>query len=307
MSYKLTKFVEEFDLEILLKGDDYETMEIEVPDLNRPGLQFHHFYEYFEPKRLQVVGFAENNYLMSLSSEERRRSLDNLFAHPIPALILCRGLECCEECMESAKAHGRTILRSNEITVKFTSQVIEHLDRELAQCITRHGVLLDVHGEGVMITGESGVGKSETAIELIMRGHRLVADDAVELRRISDTIVGTAPELIRNYIELRGIGIIDVRQLFGMRAIKDHSHVDMIVHLEPWDQTKFYDRLGIEDHFTDILDVQIPIVTIPVRPGRNLATIIEVAAMNIRTRRYGYNAAAELTRRIEEMAAKGGV
>ena len=307
MSYKLTKFVEDFNLEILLKGDNYETAEIEVPDLNRPGLQFHHFYEYFEPKRLQVVGFAESNYLMSLSKEERRRSLDSLFAHPIPALVLCRGLECCEECMESAKAYGRTILRSDEITVKFTTHVTEHLDRVLAQCITRHGVLLDVHGEGVMITGESGVGKSETAIELIMRGHRLVADDAVELRRIAETIVGTAPELIRNYIELRGIGIIDVRQLFGMRAIKDHSHVDMVVHLEPWDQTKFYDRLGIEDNYTDILGVQVPIVTIPVRPGRNLATIIEVAAMNIRTRRYGYNAAAELTRRIEEMAAKGGV
>jgi len=305
MSYKLTKFVEEFDLKVLHKGSNYEEAEIEVPDLNRPGLQFHHFYEYFEPKRLQVVGFAENNYLMSLSSEERRRSLDSLFAYDIPALVLCRGLECSEECMASAKEYGRTILQSDEITVKFTTLVTEHLDRVLAKCITRHGVLLDVHGEGVMITGESGVGKSETAIELIMRGHRLVADDAVELRRISDTIIGTAPALIQNYIELRGIGIIDVRQLFGMRTIKQHSHVDMIVHLEPWDQTKFYDRLGIEDHFTEILGVQVPIVTIPVRPGRNLATIIEVAAMNNRNRRYGYNAAAELSRRIEEMAESG--
>lgn len=307
MSYKLTKFVEEFDLKVLHKGSNYEEAEIEVPDLNRPGLQFHHFYEYFEPKRLQVVGFAENNYLMSLSSEERRRSLDSLFAYDIPALVLCRGLECSEECMASAMEYGRTILQSDEITVKFTTLVTEHLDRVLAKCITRHGVLLDVHGEGVMITGESGVGKSETAIELIMRGHRLVADDAVELRRISDTIVGTAPALIQNYIELRGIGIIDVRQLFGMRTIKQHSHVDMIVHLEPWDQTKFYDRLGIEDHFTEILGVQVPIVTIPVRPGRNLATIIEVAAMNNRNRRYGYNAAAELSRRIEEMAESSQV
>lgn len=307
MSYKLTKFVEDFDLEVLHKGDNYENAEIEVPDLNRPGLQFHHFYEYFEPKRLQVVGFAENNYLMSLSSEERRESLDSLFSHEIPALVLCRDLECSEECMASAKEFGRTILRSNEITVKFTTRVTEHLDRVLAQSITRHGVLLDVHGEGVMITGESGVGKSETAIELIMRGHRLVADDAVEMRRISDTIVGTAPALIQNYIELRGIGIIDVRQLFGMRTIKQHSHVDMVVHLEPWDQTKFYDRLGIEDHFTEILGVNVPIVTIPVRPGRNLATIIEVAALNNRNRRYGHNAAAELSRRIEEMAESGQV
>ena len=201
--------------------------------------------------------------------------------------------------------HEKTLLRTQETTVEFTSHTIEYLNRYLAPCITRHGVLLDIYGEGVMITGDSGVGKSEAAIELIMRGHRLVADDAVELRRISNQLIGTAPEVIRHYIELRGIGVIDVRQLFGMRAIKVESQLDLVVHFEQWDNTKFYDRLGIEDHFTEILDIQVPIVTIPVRPGRNLASIVEVAAMNNRHRKFGYNAAQELARRVD-LRADGG-
>ena len=187
----------------------------------------------------------------------------------------------------------------------FTSQTIEYLSRELAPCITRHGVLLDIYGVGVMITGDSGIGKSEVAIELIMRGHRLVADDAVELRMVSNQLIGTAPEVIRHYIELRGIGVLDVRQLFGMRAIKLESELDLVVHFEPWDDTKFYDRLGIEDHYTEILGVQVPIVTIPVRPGRNLASIVEVASMNNRHRRVGYNAAEELARRVDQRADRG--
>ena len=204
--------------------------------------------------------------------------------------------------MASAVEHGRTILRTKETTVDFTSHTIEHLNRVLAPCVTRHGVLLDIHGVGVMITGDSGVGKSEAAIELIMRGHRLVADDAVELRRISNQLIGTAPEVIRHYIELRGIGVIDLRQLFGMRAIKVETQLDLVVHFEPWDQTKFYDRLGIEDHYTEMLDVQVPIVTIPVRPGRSLASIVEVAAMNNRHRKFGFNAAQELVRRVDMRA-----
>ena len=207
--------------------------------------------------------------------------------------------------MESAREHEKTLLRTSEVTVDFTKHVIDYLAHELAPCVTRHGVLLDIYGEGVMITGDSGVGKSEAAIELIMRGHRLVADDAVELRRISNQLIGTAPEVIRHYIELRGIGVIDVRQLFGMRAIKVESQLDLVVHFEQWDNTKFYDRLGIEDHFTEILDIQVPIVTIPVRPGRNLASIVEVAAMNNRHRKFGYNAAQELARRVD-LRADGG-
>ena len=296
---KLTRFISLFHLEVLHKGSDFDEAQLTVPDLNRPGLQFHSFYDYFDPRRLQVIGKAEVTYLKGLTSAQRRKCFDDLFLYDIPALVIARELDCFPECMESAIEHEKTLLRTNEVTVVFTSHTIEYLNRILAPCITRHGVLLDIYGEGVMITGDSGVGKSEAAIELIMRGHRLVADDAVELRRISGDLVGTAPELIRNYIELRGIGVIDVRQLFGVRAIKNYADLDLVVHFEPWDSSKFYDRLGIEDHFVDILDVQVPIVTIPVRPGRNLASIVEVAAMNNRHRKFGYNAAQELARKVD--------
>ena len=301
---KITEFVKLFSLEVLHQGNDYENARLTIVDVNRPGLQFLNFYDYFDPRRLQVIGKAEDTYLRGLTTEQRRKCFDDLFMYDIPAIVLSRGLECLSECMESAKAHGKTVLRTQDTTVDFTSHTIEHLNRVLAPCVTRHGVLLDIHGEGVMITGESGMGKSEAAIELIMRGHRLVADDAVELRRISNQLIGTAPEVIRHYIEIRGIGVIDVRQLFGMRAIKPESQLDLVVHLEPWDDKKVYDRLGIEDHHVDILDVQIPIVTIPVRPGRNLASIIEVAVMNNRHRKFGYNAAQELARKVD-MRAEG--
>ena len=302
---KITEFVSIFNLQVLNKGSDFDTALLTINDVNRPGLQFHDFYDYFDPRRLQVIGKAEVTYLKSLTDEQRRKCFDDLFLYDIPALVISRGLDCFPECLESAVEHEKTLLRTEETTVDFTSHTIEYLNRALAPCVTRHGVLLDIYGEGVMITGDSGVGKSEAGIELIMRGHRLVADDAVELRRISDQLIGTAPEVIRHYIELRGIGVIDVRQLFGMRAIKVESQLDLVVHFEPWDQTKFYDRLGIEDHFTDILDVQVPIVTIPVRPGRNLASIVEVAAMNNRHRKFGYNAAQELARRVDLRADMG--
>ena len=302
---KITDFVKGFDLEVLNRGSDYEEARLTITDVNRPGLQFHDFYDYFDPRRLQVIGKAEVMYLKSLPDDPRRKCFDDLFLYDIPALVIARGLDVFPECLESAREHEKTVLRTQETTVDFTSHTIEHLNRVLAPCVTRHGVLLDIYGEGVMITGDSGVGKSEAAIELIMRGHRLVADDAVELRRISNQLIGTAPEVIRHYIELRGIGVIDVRQLFGMRAIKVESQLDLVVHFEQWDNTKFYDRLGIEDHFTDILDVQVPIVTIPVRPGRNLASIVEVAAMNNRHRKFGYNAAQELARRVDLRADAG--
>ena len=276
-----------------------------IVDVNRPGLQFQGFYDYFDPQRLQVIGKAEHTFLKGLPSKERKRRFDNLFMYDIPALVFARGLECFPEALESAVEHQKTLLRTQETTVDFTAHAVEFLGRELAPCITRHGVLLDVYGEGVMIMGDSGVGKSETAIELIMRGHRLVADDAVEIRRISDELVGCAPEIIRHYIELRGIGVIDVRQLFGMRAIKDDAPINLVVMLEPWDDAKIYDRLGIETQYTEIMDLKVPCVTIPVRPGRNIASIVEVAAMNNRHRRYGYNAAEELVRRVNERAAGG--
>lgn len=302
---KLKDFVKTSNLEVLHAGNDFETALLTVMDVNRPGLQLLDFYDYFDPRRLQVIGKAEMTYLRGLSSEQRRKCFDNLFLYDIPALVLARELECPEECIASAAEHGRTILRTKEATVDFTSHTIEHLNRVLAPCVTRHGVLLDIHGVGVMITGDSGVGKSEAAIELIMRGHRLVADDAVELRRISNQLIGTAPEIIRHYIELRGIGVINVRELFGMRAIKLEAQLDLVIHFEPWDNKKIYDRLGIEDHYTEILDVHVPIVTIPVRPGRNLASIVEVAAMNTRHRFLGFNAAEELARRVDQRAEGG--
>ena len=302
---KISELVHLFDLEVLNRGRDYDTALLTITDVNRPGLQFHNFYDYFDPRRLQVVGKAEITYLGGLTEEQRRKCFDDLFLYDIPALVISRGLECFPECLESARAHERTLLRTQETTVEFTSHTIEYLNRELAPCVTRHGVLLDIYGEGVMITGDSGIGKSESAIELIMRGHRLVADDAVELRRISNQLIGTAPEVIRHYIELRGIGVIDVRQLFGMRAIKVESQLDLVVHFEPWDETQIYDRLGLEDHHTEILGVQVPIVTIPVRPGRNLASIVEVAAMNNRHRKVGFNAAQELAQRVDLRADMG--
>ena len=296
---KMSEFVAQFNLEVLNKGADFDTMLLTITDVNRPGLQFHDFYDYFDPRRLQVVGKAEITYLKGLTEQRRRKCFDDLFLYDIPALVISRGLDCFPECLDSAREHDRTLLRTEDTTVEFTSRTIEFLNRYLAPCVTRHGVLLDISGEGVMITGDSGIGKSESAIELIMRGHRLVADDAVEIRRISNQLIGTAPEVIRHYIELRGIGVIDVRQLFGMSAIRAESQINLVVQFEQWDNTKFYDRLGIEDHYIDILDIQVPCVSIPVRPGRNLASIVEVAAMNNRHRRYGYNAAQELAQRVD--------
>lgn len=303
---KLKKIIETFNLEVVNAGTDMESEMLTIPEVNRPGLQFQNFYDYFDPQRLQILGKAEAMYLESLTSEHRRKCYADLFLYDIPAFVICNGHEVHEECLECAKEYGRTVLRTSATTIEFTSKTIDYLNRALAPCITRHGVLMDIYGEGVMITGDSGVGKSEAAMELIMRGHRLVADDAVELRRISDQLIGTAPEIIRHYIEMRGIGIIDVRQLFGMRAVKVESQLDLVVHFEAWDQTKFYDRLGIEDHYVEILGVNVPIVTIPVRPGRNLASIVEVATMNNRHRKFGFNAAATLAHQVDLRASGGG-
>lgn len=302
---KMSEFVELFNLEVLNRGNDFDESVLTITDVNRPGLQFHGFFDYFDPRRLQVIGKAEVTYLKSLTPEERKKAFDDLFLYDIPALVIARALDCFPECLESAAAHEKTLLRTAETTVDFTSHTIEYLNRRLAPSITRHGVLMDIYGEGVMLQGDSGIGKSETAIELIMRGHRLVADDAVEIRRVSNQLIGTAPEVIRHYIELRGIGVIDVRELFGMRAIKTTAQIDLVVQLEQWDDKKFYDRLGIEDHYIEFMDLQIPCVTIPVRPGRNLASIVEVAAMNNRHRRYGFNAAEELARSVD-FRADGG-
>ena len=296
---KLKNMVEHFGLKVLNKGWDYETALLGIKDVNRPGLQFVGFYDYFDTRRLQVIGMAETKMLEQMTPSQRTKSFDTFFSYDIPALVISRDLDCFPECMEMAQKHQRTLLETSDTTVVFTSKVIDYLNHELASTITRHGVLLDVNGEGVLIVGDSGIGKSETAIELVKRGHRLVAVDAVEIRRVSDQLIGKAPELIRHYIELRGIGVIDLQQLFGMGAVKLETQIDLVVEMERWDEDKFYDRLGLDEKKMNILGVELPMVTIPVQPGRNLAVIVEVAAMNNRHKRYGFNSALKFTQEIE--------
>ena len=277
---KLTKLVERFELEVLNQGKNYDRCLIRADDINRPALQILGFFDYFAPDRIQVIGKVEWTYLNNQSPEERRKCFDAFLEKPIPALILTRSLEPFPELMEMAVKHKRTILRSKEDT-------------------SRHGVLVDVYGEGVLLMGESGVGKSETAVELVKRGHRLVADDAVEIRHIGTRLVGSAPELIRHYIELRGIGVVDIQQLFGMSAVREDQDINLVVNLEQWNDQVFYDRLGTNEEFTTILDMKIPAITIPIKPGRNLAIIVEVAAMNNRHKRMGYNAAQEFAKQLD--------
>ncbi len=298
-SVPLTTLVNEFKLEVSYAADDFSTARITVDDISRPGLLLAGFPDYFDPMRLQILGNAEMSYLEKYSLEERKHIFDRLFSYRPPALIITRNIQPPEECLAMAKKHNTTLLLSQDRTSALVSGVIGYLRSALAPRISRHGVLMEIYGEGVLITGDSGVGKSETAIELLKRGHRLIADDAVEIKKVNNhLVVGTAPELIRNYIELRGIGIINVAKLFGIGAVKLEHEINLVANIVPWNTHEVYDRLGLEDHYTDILDVQIPINTIPVTPGRNLAVILEVAAMNNRQRRMGYNAALEFTEQI---------
>ena len=297
---KLSKLIDEFGLEVLRGAKNYQERVIATEDVNRPGLQLTGFFDYFDPERLQVIGLVEITYLSGLSEEERRHRFQMLLEQEIPALIIARGMEPFPECMELAEQYDRTILRCNIPTTEFISNIVTSLHNHLAPRITRHGVLVEVYGEGVLLMGDSGVGKSETAIELVKRGHRLIADDAVEIRRLNNRdLVGTAPELIRHYMELRGIGVVDVRRLFGMSAVKEESNIDMIINLEPWREDAVYDRLGVEENFMKVLEVDVPVTTVPVKPGRNLAVIIEVAAMNNRHKKMGYNSALEFTKQID--------
>ena len=274
---------------------------IDTADLNRPGLQITGFFDYFDPSRIQVFGMVENTYLAGLSSEVRYNSLKRLFEKQISAVILTRNSNASAEMMKLVEEFETPMLRPSQPTSSFTSSLNAYLNVELAPRITRHGVLVEVYGQGVLILGESGVGKSETAVELIKRGHRLVADDAVEIKKVSSkSLIGVSPDIIRHFIEIRGIGIVDVKNIFGMGAVKESEKIDMIIHLEAWEKGKQYDRLGLVDEYTNILGLDIPSLTIPVKPGRNLAVIFEVAAMNNRQKRMGYNAAEELNRRITD-------
>ena len=306
-SVALGEIIKEFDLEILCQGPDYEKVPLRTVDVNRPGLPLSGFFEHFDTKRLLLIGLTEHTFLADMTPEQRYDSFERLLAYPVPALIITRGLNPYPECLEAARKHGRTVLRTKQQTSAFMSALISSLFNHLAPCITRHGVMMEVYGEGVLIQGESGVGKSEVAIELIKRGHRIIADDAVEIKLTErGKLMASSPALIRHYMELRGIGVIDVRRLFGMGAVKDDQRIDMILKLEPWDDKAFYDRLGLEMATTDeFLGVPIPMVTIPVKPGRNLAVIVEVAAMNNRNRKMGHNAALELTMRMDEQMNQG--
>lgn len=298
-SVPLTQLVQEFNLSVAYQASDYESIQITVDDVSRPGLPLMGFFDHFEPMRLQVIGKVEDSYLEKTSAAERAVIFDRFFSYKIPALIICRDIAPLPECLEMAKKHDITVLRCQETTSYIVSSLITSLKSALAPCITRHGVLVEVYGEGLLLMGESGIGKSEAAVELLKRGHRLIADDAVELKRVSSNqLMGRAPELIRNYIELRGIGVVNVAKLFGMGAVKEDNIINLVINIVHWSNSQVYDRLGLEDQYMDILGVKIPAITIPITPGRNLAVILEVAAMSNRQKRMGYNAAEEFTENI---------
>lgn len=295
----LSSVMKELGLETIYMPENGENILISSKDVNRPGVEFTGFLDFYDNKRILVVGHTENAFLGRYSQEERERALEGLISRKPPAIIICRSLKPYPEMMEAAKRHGVALLGTADTTSSLVAALVSYMNVELAPRVTRHGVLVEVYGEGILLVGDSGVGKSETAIELIKRGHRLIADDAVEIRRVSKkSLVGTAPENIRHFIELRGIGIINARQIFGMGAVKLTEKIDMVINLEIWDKTKVYDRMGMENEYTEILGLRVPVLTIPVKPGRNLAVIIEVAAMNNRQKKMGYNAAKELLQNL---------
>ena len=295
----LAQIAEDFKLEIIVKPDNFEKIQISSPEVNRPGLALAGFYEVFETDRIQLIGYAETQYLRSLEPSTKRVMLQKLVDAAPVAIVYTTNLPVDAAAIEYATKKGVPILRTGLKTSEIMASLISALNNYLAPRITRHGCLVEIYGEGILLLGNSGVGKSETTIELIKRGHRLIADDAVEIKRVSDkTLVGSAPELIKHYIELRGIGIVDVRRLFGMGAVKETEKINLVIQLENWIEGKMYDRLGMDEETIDILGINVPSITIPVRPGRNLAIILEVAAMNNRQKRMGYNTAEEFNNNL---------
>jgi HPr kinase/phosphorylase len=295
----LSKVIKELALETIFMPGDPENILISSMDVNRPGLELNRFYDYYDTRRIIVFGNAETSFLKSISSQERAEVLNEIFSKKPPAAIVARNIEPMPELLNAVKVNEIPLLGTPETTSSLVAALVSFMNVELAPRITRHGVLVEVYGEGILLVGDSGVGKSETAIELIKRGHRLIADDAVEIRRVSaKSLVGQAPENIRHFIELRGIGIINARRIFGMGAVKMTEKIDMVINLEIWDNQKVYDRMGIDSEYTEILGIKVPVLTIPVKPGRNLAIIIEVAAMNNRQKKMGYNAAQELMQNL---------
>ena len=296
---KLKDIANEFSLEVITVPENYDDIYVRRADVSRPGLPLAGFFDDFESGRIQMIGNMEHSYLDSLGRAGRYESIDKFMAHDVVAVVVTRGLEIFPELKELAEKHSTPLFRTAETTSDFMASLIASLNVSLAERITRHGVLVEVYGEGVLILGDSGIGKSETAIELVKRGHRLIADDAVEIKRVSNkTLVGTAPELIRHYIELRGIGIVDVRRIFGMGSVKETEKIDLVINFEAWEQGKMYERLGLDTEYAEILGLKIPSITIPVKPGRNLAVVIEIAAMNNRQKKMGYNTALEFSKKM---------
>ncbi len=303
---KLSMVVKKMQLVSLTPEVDAKKVFLHVPEVNRPALQLTGFYEQFDNDRIQIIGNVEHSYLLSLTEEERRDRYRQLFSSNIPCVVFCRNIEPEPEIVELATQMNLPLFKSTKSTSDFMAEVIRFLKEQLAPCIVIHGVLVDVYGEGVLITGESGIGKSEAALELIKRGHRLVTDDAVEIRKISDdTLIGSAPGVTKYFIELRGIGIIDVKTLFGVESVKEKQQIDMVMQLEDWNKDTEYDRLGLEEEYTEYLGTKVVCHTLPIRPGRNLAVIVEAAAVNHRQKEMGYNAAKELYRRVQENMLKG--
>ena len=300
-SIPLSEIINEFQLEVVHMPRSAEVIKVTSPEVARPGLALAGFTDVFEPFRIQILGRAEHAFLNSFSEEEHNARILEFFKHNPVAVVITSGLPICEATLESARNMGIPLLRTEERTSAFMAAIISSLNTSLAPRTTRHGVLVEVYGEGVLILGDSGIGKSETAIELVKRGHRLIADDAVEIKRVSaKTLVGTAPEIIRHYIELRGIGIVDVRRLFGMGSVKMSERIDLVINFEPWDPEKLYDRFGLDDETENILGIDVPALTIPVHHGRNLAVVLEIAAMNNRQKKMGYNTAEEFNKRLME-------
>ncbi len=298
---KLSDFVEEMNLKELTEGVDYSEVVLRVPDVNRPALQLAGFFEFFDNDRIQIIGQVETEYLAECSKNTILKKYQNIFEVGIPCLVYCRGILPDEDIIRLAQQYQTPIFSTQEVTCVFMGEGFRWLNLNLAPCQIIHGVLVDIYGEGVLIMGESGIGKSETALELIKRGHRIVTDDAVEVRKINEvTLVGQAPPMTKHFIEIRGIGIIDVKTLFGVQAVKEKERIDLVIKIEDWDPKKNYERLGLEDEFEEIMGTEVVCRTIPVRPGRNLAVILEAAAINHRQKKMGYNAAEELYKRIRQ-------
>lgn len=304
-SVKLSKVIEKMKLENLTPDIDITNIRVTQPDINRPALQMAGFFAHFDATRIQIIGFVEYTYMEGMTAEQKEEVYTKLLSFDIPAIVYCRDLQPDEVFLKKANERGIPVLSTKMSTSDFMAEIIRWLNVKLAPCISVHGVLVDVYGEGVLITGESGIGKSEAALELIKRGHRLVTDDVVEIRKVSDdTLIGSAPDITKHFIELRGIGIVDIKSLYGVSSVKDTQGIDLVIKLEDWDKEKEYDRLGLEEEYTEYLGNKVVCHSIPIRPGRNLAIICESAAVNHRQKKMGYNAAQELYTRVQNSLAR---